>query len=63
MKTKISLIIISSVAIILNIILIATGNTSMSATIQKISGSYPIIPVAVGILVGHWFWPVGGIKK
>ena len=63
MKTKISLIVISSVAIILNIILIATGNKSMSATIQSVMGNYPIIGVAIGIFVGHWAWPVGGLKN
>jgi len=63
MKTKIIIIIISTVAIVTNIILIATGNNSISATIQKVMGNYPIIGVAIGILVGHWAWPVGGLKK
>lgn len=63
MKTKITIIIISSVAIIANIILIATGNNSISATIQNISGNYPVVPLAIGVVVGHWFWNVGGLKK
>lgn len=62
-KTKIIIISITSVAIIANVILLATGNSSISETIQTVSGKYPIIPGAIGIIIGHWFWPVGGLKK
>jgi hypothetical protein len=63
MKTKIILIVASVVLIIINIILIATGNTSMSSTIAHFSGKYPIIPCGIGILIGHWLWRVGEYKE
>lgn len=56
--TKIVLIVITSVAIVANIILIATGNNSMSQVIKDTAGKFPVVPFAVGVLCGHWFWNV-----
>jgi len=63
MKTKIVILIITGAAIIANIVLLATGNNSISATIQALSGKYPVIPLAIGVCCGHWFWPVGGLTN
>jgi hypothetical protein len=48
----------TGVFIITNIILIATGNSSFSQTIQGAAGQYPVIPFGLGVLMGHWLWPV-----
>jgi hypothetical protein len=57
-KAKIIIISVASVAIVANIVLLATGNSSISYTIQNLSGKYPVIPFAVGFLCGHWFFPI-----
>jgi integral membrane sensor domain MASE1 len=62
MKTKIIIISITVVAIVADIVLIACGDSSISQTIQTLSGKFPIIPFAVGVLCGHLFWRVGGLK-
>lgn len=33
------------------------GDT-VSATVRDYAAQYPIIAVAAGVLVGHWFWPM-----
>ena len=62
-KTKIVLIVLTSVAVVVNIVLIATGNNSMSQVIQDTSGKFPVIPFAVGVLAGHFFWRVKDVEK
>jgi len=34
-----------------------TGNDSVSATILDWSTRWPLIPLLVGVLLGHMFWP------
>jgi hypothetical protein len=36
----------------------AQAGATISETIQAMAFKYPILPYAVGILTGHWFWPV-----
>lgn len=32
---------------------------SISITIYKLSVDYPIISFLLGLLIGHWLWPLG----
>ncbi|NIU83356.1 MAG: hypothetical protein GWN64_07715 [Candidatus Thorarchaeota archaeon] len=58
MKTKIFMGAVTGIAIIGNIILIATDNSSISQEIVKLTGEYPMVAVIIGVVIGHWFWPV-----
>lgn len=31
---------------------------SISATVRDYSSQYPVIPWAVGFVMGHWWWPM-----
>lgn len=55
---KITLIVVSCALVIANIVIIATGNHSMSRVIQDTAGKFLIIPFGAGVLCGHWFWPI-----
>ena len=34
------------------------GAMTVTGRIQELSASYPVVPLLVGMLVGHLFWPV-----
>lgn len=38
------------------------GEATISARMQHLATRYPVIPLAVGMLVAHWFWPVFGVR-
>lgn len=35
----------------------AGWDASISSVVYEVSCKYPIIPLFIGILIGHWFWP------
>lgn len=42
--------------------LVLSGHETISEFLYETAKVYPIIPAALGILMGHLFWPVGGSK-
>jgi len=57
--TGVILITITAILIVWDIIAGATNtHSTISETITTISGQYPIIPFAFGVLMGHFFWQV-----
>lgn len=61
MKRVSTIIMVLTVAILIaiDIILLLTGGVeaTFSRVILESSKKHPIISVAIGILIGHWFWP------
>jgi len=45
------------VAGIVDIVAVYYGNPTVSTVIQSWSRAFPILPLIVGILLGHLFWP------
>jgi len=39
-------------------ILYSSNESSISSIMYDFSRKHPIIPLAVGVLIGHFFWPV-----
>jgi hypothetical protein len=56
--TAIILVIVAGLLIVWDIYLAAappTGDT-ISEVIRDFAYRHPIIPFAIGVLIGHWFW-------
>ena len=62
--TAIFIGIITLVVIIFDIIVLCNPgeNDTVSYVVQMLAHKYPIIPLAAGILCGHFFWPIKGDK-
>ena len=56
MKTKIIILVITVIAIVVDIILVVTDHTTISRQMLEWSGKYPVVPFGVGFLMGHLFW-------
>jgi hypothetical protein len=39
------------------------GTATISARLQHHAVRYPVIPFAIGMLAGHWVWPVFGVRE
>jgi hypothetical protein len=55
--SKIICLFILSMVIASDIYLIATGKNSISNVIYLTSKEWMILPVLIGIVIGHLFWP------
>lgn len=33
------------------------NDSTISEVMWRVSRDYPIVPFAVGVIMGHWFWP------
>ena len=38
-------------------------DATISVIVHEFSKNNPIVPLAVGIVIGHIFWPVGGGRR
>lgn len=36
---------------------------TVSAHVRDYGHKFPLVPFAAGVLVGHWFWPMGPARK
>lgn len=61
--TKIFVIITTSVVILVDICLVLFKKETISEFVYNASTSYPIIAAAIGVVVGHWFWPIKKTEK
>ena len=59
----ISLLVVCFLAGVWDIVAVARGTPldTVSRTLQTWSLDYPILPLIVGILLGHIFWPVSAV--
>ena len=49
----------STVALVaFDIVVAVTGKPTISQKVRSYAGKYPMIPFALGVLIGHWLWPV-----
>ena len=56
---KIIMAVVTVVIIVFDIYLaINPATNTISRIIQTIAFKHPILPFAIGVLCGHWFWPV-----
>ena len=42
-----------------DVYLVAKGQESISEVLRDGAMRYPIIAFLAGVLVGHWWWPIG----
>jgi hypothetical protein len=56
--TKLSVIILSGLVAVVDLVLIGNGKESISSYLYTTSREYPVIALVAGILAGHIFWPV-----
>jgi len=56
--TGTTIIIVSTVVVVvaIDVFLAVTDRPTISQTVWSASKKYPIIPLAVGVLIGHMFW-------
>lgn len=50
------------VIVIFDVLAVVLEWGTISELIATVSYSYPVVPFAVGILCGHWFWPVKALS-
>ena len=36
---------------------------TISEHVRYYAAQYPVVPFALGVLVGHWLWPMGAAQK
>lgn len=51
---------VTVVIVLVDVAFVATGRETISEFIYGLARSYPIVPAAFGVLMGHLFWPVRG---